>query len=138
MYLSPSTKHVVNIVTTTFFLYGILAIKSGYLQLLANIILTYNLTLHNVGGPSKMPWIVFALQMGHLTINHLVRAFGNIPLSTIEVTAMQMVLCMNLTSFAWSVHDGKNRSRDECDEQQRSMRIPDEEFPSLLEFLGYA
>lgn len=83
-----------------------------------------------------MPWIVFAFQMGHLTVNHLVRMYGNIPLTTIEITAMQMVLCMNLSSYAWSIHDGKNRKEADCDEQQKSMRITDN--PSLVEFLGYA
>lgn len=110
-------------------------LKISFLQLLSNCLLTFFLTRRNVGG-KNMPWLVFGLQMGHLLVNHLVRTFGNIPLTTIEITAMQMVLCMNLTSYAWSVHDGKNRKADECDEQQRSMRIADE--PSLLEFLGYA
>jgi lysophospholipid acyltransferase len=64
-----------------------------------------------------------------------VRAFGDIPLTTIEITAAQMVLCMNLTSFAWSVHDGR-RPAEECDAQQKEHRIT--EFPDLLEFLGYA
>lgn len=100
--------------------------------------MTYGLTLYNVGGKEWMPWLIFGFEMGHLTINHLVRAFGNIPLTTIEITAMQMVLTMNLTSFAWSVHDGKNRNEAECDEQQKSMRITSDTFPSLLEFLGYA
>lgn len=135
-YLSATAKHVVNIAVTTFYLYGILGLKASYLQLLANCLVTYYLTCFNVGGKRNMPWIVFGFQMGHLTINHLVRTFGNIPLTTIEITAMQMVLCMNLTTFAWSMHDGKNRKAEECDEQQRSMRIVDS--PSLLEFLGYA
>lgn len=110
-------------------------LKTSYLQLLISCLLTYIITRLNVG-QKNMPWIVFALQMGHLTINHLVRSLGNIPLTTIEITAMQMVLCMNLTSYAWSVHDGKNRKEEDCDEQQKSMRITDD--PSLLEFLGYA
>lgn len=67
--------------------------------------------------------------------SHLIRAFGNIPLTTIEVTAAQMVLCMNLTSFAWSVHDGRRKEED-LDAQQLEHRVV--EFPSLLEFLGYA
>lgn len=49
---------------------------------------------------------------------------------------MQMVLTMNLTTFAWDVYDGQMRSEQECDEQQKGQRIT--EFPSLLEFLGYA
>lgn len=120
----------------SFFLWGIMDLSGGYFQLLASCLTTYLITKYNVGGRAYMPWLVFGLAMGHLTINHLVRAFGNIPLTTIEITAAQMVLTMNLTSFAWSVHDGKNRTAEQCDDQQRSMRIT--EFPSLLEFLGYA
>lgn len=70
-----------------------------------------------------------------IAISHLYRALGDIPLSTIEITAMQMVLTMNLTSFAWSVYDGRIRRESECDPQQKSMRIS--RMPSFLEFLGY-
>lgn len=69
------------------------------------------------------------------SLSHLYRALGNIPLSTIEITAMQMVLTMNLTSFAWSVYDGQMRKEEDCDSQQKSMRI--EKMPSLIEFFGY-
>ena len=48
---------------------------------------------------------------------------------------MQMVLTMNLTTFAWDVYDGQMRTADECDEQQRGQRIT--EMPGILEFLGY-
>lgn len=49
---------------------------------------------------------------------------------------MQMVLTMNLTTFAWDVYDGQMRSEDECDTQQKASRITS--MPNLLEFLGYA
>lgn len=42
---------------------------------------------------------------------------------------------MNLTSFAWSVYDGQMRREEDCDAQQKSMRIT--KMPSLLEFFGY-
>lgn len=135
-HLTATQKHLFNFLVGSFFLWGILDLPFGYLQLLASTLTTYFVTKHNVGGKAWMPWLVFGLAMGHLTANHLVRAFGNIPLTTIEITAAQMVLTMNLTSFAWSVHDGKNRTAEQCDDQQRSMRIT--EFPSILEFLGYA
>lgn len=135
-HLTAVQKHLFNFLVGSFFLWGILDLPGGYLQLLASTLTTYFVTKHNVGGKAWMPWLVFGLAMGHLTVNHLVRAFGNIPLTTIEITAAQMVLTMNLTSFAWSVHDGKNRTAEQCDDQQRSMRIT--EFPSILEFLGYA
>ena len=48
---------------------------------------------------------------------------------------MHMVLCMNLTAFAWECYDGQMRTVDECDEAQRKDRIT--EMPSLLAFFGY-
>lgn len=83
-----------------------------------------------------MGWLVFVLQMGHLTYNHAVRKFGGIPLSTIEITAMQMVAVMNLTTFAWDCYDGQIRTEEQCDEGQKKSRIT--KMPGLLEFLGYA
>lgn len=48
---------------------------------------------------------------------------------------MQMVLTMNLTTFAWDIYDGQMRKAEDCDEQQKSQRIT--EFPTIIEFLGY-
>lgn len=48
---------------------------------------------------------------------------------------MHMVLCMNLTSFAWSCYDGQMRSVKDLDETQRASKIT--QMPSLLEFYGY-
>lgn len=107
----------------------------GYLQLLLTSLATYYLAKFRIGG-RRMPWIVFVFQMGHLTANHLVRHYGGIPLTTIEITAAQMVLVMNLTTFAWDVYDGQIRSYEQCDDAQKKTRIS--KMPSLLEFLGYA
>lgn len=49
---------------------------------------------------------------------------------------MQMVLTMNLTTFAWDCFDGQIRSVEECDEGQKKTRIT--QMPGLLEFFGYA
>ena len=68
--------------------------------------------------------------------SHIYRQFGNIPLTTIEITSMQMVLTMNLTTFAWDCFDGQIRSVEECDEGQKKTRIT--QMPGLLEFFGYA
>jgi lysophospholipid acyltransferase len=48
---------------------------------------------------------------------------------------MQMVLTMNLTTFAWDVYDGQIRTEDQCDAQQKMTRIA--QMPDLVEFLGY-
>lgn len=67
--------------------------------------------------------------------SHLYRQLGGIPLTTIEITSMQMVLCMNLTTFAWDCFDGQVRSEEECDSSQKQTRITS--MPGLLPFFGY-
>ena len=61
--------------------------------------------------------------MGHLTYNHAVRKFGGVPLSTLDITAMQMVAVMNLTTFAWDCYDGQVRTEEQCDDSQKKSRI---------------
>ncbi|CAL1701570.1 unnamed protein product [Somion occarium] len=81
-----------------------------------------------------MPWIVFAFVMGHLTINHIVRAIYNFSYETFEITGPQMVLTMKLTTFAWNVWDGR-RPVEDLDKWQKEKCIV--QHPSILEFLGY-
>lgn len=132
---SPTSKHLYSLVVSFVFFVPILNLYSGFLQLIGSALLTYYICLFKVGG-KNMGWLVFGLQMGHLTYNHAVRKFGGIPLSTIEITAMQMVAVMNLTTFAWDCYDGQIRTLEQCDDSQKKSRIT--KMPSLLEFLGYA
>ncbi|EPQ28369.1 uncharacterized protein PFL1_04196 [Pseudozyma flocculosa PF-1] len=131
---SPNAKHLYSLVVSTIFFVPILELRWGFFQLVATSLVTYFICLNRIGG-RKMGWLVFGLQMGHLTCNHIYRQFGNIPLTTIEITSMQMVSTMNLTTFAWDCFDGQIRTADECDESQKKTRIT--QMPSLLEFLGY-
>lgn len=131
---SPAAKHLYSLIVSFIFFVPILNLYSGFLQLLGGALLTYAICTFKVGG-KNMGWLVFGLQMGHLTYNHAVRKFGAIPLSTIEITAMQMVAVMNLTTFAWDCYDGQIRTEQQCDDSQKKSRIT--KMPSLLEFLGY-
>jgi hypothetical protein len=54
---------------------------------------------------------------------------------TFDVTGPQMVLVMKLSTFAWNVQDGR-RQVEKLDKWQKDFRVV--EFPSILEFLGYA
>ncbi|CDR88121.1 related to ALE1-broad-specificity lysophospholipid acyltransferase [Sporisorium scitamineum] len=132
---SPAAKHLYSLVVSFIFFVPVLNLYSGFLQLVGSALVTYFICKFKVGG-KNMGWLVFALQMGHLTYNHAVRKFGGIPLSTIEITAMQMVAVMNLTTFAWDCYDGQIRTAEQCDNSQKQSRIT--EMPSVLEFLGYA
>lgn len=131
---SPAAKHLYSLIISFIFLVPILNLYGGFLQLLGSALATYFICMFKVGG-KNMGWLVFALQMGHLTYNHAVRKFGGIPLSTLEITAMQMVAVMNLTTFAWDCYDGQVRTEAECDDSQKKSRIT--KMPSILEFLGY-
>lgn len=65
--LTPFQKHVANFSLATVFLVPIMGLYSGYLQLVATSLLTYYIAKFKVG-KKRMPWIVFVLQMGHLTM----------------------------------------------------------------------
>jgi len=71
----------------------------------------------------------------HLVDSHVIRALYKLSYETMEVTGPQMVLTMKLTTFAWNVWDGR-RPTDDLDKWQLAKRIT--EYPSWLEFLGYA
>lgn len=63
---SPAAKHIYSLVVSTIFFLPILQLKWGFVQLLATSLATYLICLNKIGG-RNMPWIVFVLEMGHLT-----------------------------------------------------------------------
>ena len=73
-YLPAPVKHMASIVVSSFFMGPVLHIWSGFLQLLFSASVTYALVAFNVGG-RRMPWVVFAFQMGHLTIKLVLSIF---------------------------------------------------------------
>ncbi|KAI0771974.1 MBOAT-domain-containing protein [Trametes elegans] len=129
----PELKHAFSIAITLFYLVPVLNLYVGTIQLAFSIAGTYYLAqrVHT----QRMPWLVFLFTMLHLTINHVIRALSDSGYETMEVTGPQMVLTMKLTTFAWNVFDGR-RSEEELDKWQTSQRVV--EYPSLLEFFGYA
>ncbi|KAI0092435.1 MBOAT, membrane-bound O-acyltransferase family-domain-containing protein [Irpex rosettiformis] len=129
----PNLKHLFNVFVTLVYFIPVLNLWDGFLQLLADVLVTYYVA-KNVKS-ANMPWIVFALVFGHLTANHIIRAIFQFSYETFEVTGPQMVLVMKLTTFAWNVYDGR-RPAEELDKWQTEKRVV--EYPSLVEFLGYA
>ncbi|KII96053.1 hypothetical protein PLICRDRAFT_151169 [Plicaturopsis crispa FD-325 SS-3] len=129
----PALKHLFNLAIALFYFVPVLQCYSALLQLLASVIGTY-IIARTVTGP-RMPWITFVFVMGHLTINHIIRAMFSLSYETFEVTGPQMVLTMKLTTFAWNVWDGR-RPVEDLDKWQLQKRIT--QYPSLLEFLGYS
>ncbi|GAA6063886.1 hypothetical protein JCM10212_001368 [Sporobolomyces blumeae] len=131
-----SLQHLYSLVPSIVFLCFTLDLRYGFLELVADCLATW--TVAKIGIRQKwgksMPWTVFAIVMGHLAYNHILRQIRDVPLTTIEITGSQMVLVMKLISFAWSVADGQ-RPLESLDKTQQSSRI--EKVPGLLEFMGY-
>jgi len=132
---SPTLKHLFNVSITVFNLLFMLNMFSAFLQLLLDVVVTY--LLARGMKDSRMPWIVFIFVMGHLMINHVIRALFSLSYETMEVTGPQMVLVMKLTTFAWNVYDGRRPAKD-LDKWQEARKVTDAKFPSFLAFLGYS
>ncbi|KAF9531014.1 MBOAT, membrane-bound O-acyltransferase family-domain-containing protein [Crepidotus variabilis] len=130
---SPNLRHLFSIGVALLFFFPVLKIYSAFFQLLGSILATFFIAKHDRS--SKMPWLVFVIVMGHLTVNHIIRALNGSSYETMEVTGPQMVLTMKLTTFAWNVYDGRRKAED-LDKWQLSKRVT--EYPSLLAFLGYS
>ncbi|WFD32310.1 hypothetical protein MSPP1_003355 [Malassezia sp. CBS 17886] len=131
---NATSRHVANVLVSTCFLVGIMHLYGGMAELVATSLVVYAIAKFRVGG-RHMPWVAFAFEMGHIVVTHLRRQLVHVPLTTIEISAMHMVLCMNLTTFAWDCYDGQMRTEAECDAAQKLSRIP--RMPSMLAFLGY-
>ncbi|KAF8211544.1 MBOAT, membrane-bound O-acyltransferase family-domain-containing protein [Mycena galopus ATCC 62051] len=129
----PVLKHLFNLGITIFFFFPVLHLYGAFAQLLGSVLATFYIAKYYHA--STMPWVVFAVVMGHLTVNHVIRSIFQFSYETLEVTGPQMVLVMKLTTFAWNVYDGRRRAED-LDKWQTAKRVT--QFPSLLEFLGYS
>ncbi|KAF7331726.1 Lysophospholipid acyltransferase [Mycena kentingensis (nom. inval.)] len=129
----PDLKHAFNIAVTATFFFPVLQLGQEFFQLLGSILATFFISKYVRG--RRMPWIVFVIVMGHLTVNHAIRMIMQYSYEKLEITAPQMVLAMKLTTFAWNVHDGQRPATD-LDKWQMQKRVV--QHPSLLEFLGYS
>ncbi|KIY71758.1 endoplasmic reticulum protein [Cylindrobasidium torrendii FP15055 ss-10] len=129
----PGLKHLFNIGITLFFFFPVLKAYAHFFQLLGSTLVTF--VMAKFIRSSNMPWMVFFIVMGHLTVNHVLRVYRDDSSAALDVTGPQMVLTMKLTTFAWNVHDGR-RAQADLDKWQLSKRVV--AFPTLLEFLGYA
>ncbi|BEI86596.1 hypothetical protein CcaverHIS002_0608830 [Cutaneotrichosporon cavernicola] len=128
----PNVAHWFSIITSTIFLWPLLGLGQGLLELLFMSVVTY-LIVASVRGPN-MPWIAFFFVMTCMTITHVRRAFGHISVERIEISGSQMVLVMKLSTFAWNVNDGR-RKIETLDESQKATRLA--KLPNPLAFLGY-
>ncbi|GAA5973687.1 hypothetical protein JCM11641_005079 [Rhodosporidiobolus odoratus] len=132
-----SLAHLYALIPCVLFLCFTLDLRWGFFELLADTMATWFIAKIGVAGKwgRAMPWAVFTVAMGHLAYNHILTHIAAVPSTTIEITGSEMVMCMKLISFAWSVYDG-TRPESELDATQKASKI--EGVPGLLPFLGYA
>lgn len=127
-------KNMFIIGVSSFYLFGVCEIYSGFRTLLISSSFTYLITKYLKS--DLMPFINFIFVMGHLAFNHIhLQFFNDYDTSKIDISGAQMVLCMKLTGFAWNVYDGY-RPQEELSSLQKAKAI--REHPSLLNFVSYA
>ncbi|KAF2490243.1 MBOAT family protein [Lophium mytilinum] len=127
----PWRKNVFIVGVSLFYLIGLFDLWDGLRTLIWASGVTYAIAMF-VDSP-YMPWIGFAYNMGHMSVNHIHRMTINDP-GSIDITGAQMVLIMKLTAFCWNVYDGK-LPETELSEFQKEHAI--KEIPDLLDYAGY-
>ncbi|KTW27345.1 hypothetical protein T552_04154 [Pneumocystis carinii B80] len=127
---SPYLRNIFNIIISVFFL-----VLFNFWYALQTVLISANGTyiiVKYLKGKS-MPVFVFIFLMGHLSVNHFYRQFFNID-SSMDVTSIQMVLCMKLSALAWNIYDGQQNLLT-LTQKQKEYSL--KEVPSLLDYLGY-
>lgn len=129
-------KNIYIISVSSLYLFAIMNLFSGFFTLFVATMVTYCITRY-VRSP-YMPWINFVFTMAHLATNHLKAQFfntGPYDPNAIDITGAQMVLVMKLTSFGWSVQDGRTPSK-ELTSHQRAKIV--KKHPNLINFISFA
>lgn len=85
--------------------------------------------------PKPMPRIVLAISLIYLSILHLYRQIYDYGSSNVDITGPIMVVTQKITCLAFSLHDGKTKSEEEMNRNQKLEAI--KETPSLLEYFSY-
>lgn len=127
-------KNVYVVAVSSFYIFGILELYLGVFSLLVASMGTYFITryLRN----NYMPWINLIFLMSYLSYFHLhEQFFQQYDPAKIDITGALMVMVMKLSSFGWSVHDGK-QSKESLTAYTRSRVV--KKHPNLLPYLGYS
>lgn len=126
-------KNVYNILVSTFYIFGILNLTGGLVDLLFSSLGCYFITRYVKS--SNMPWINFIFLMSHLLYKHIqMQFFNEYDATKIDITGALMVLVMKLSAFGWSIHDGLQKPH-EINDYNKSRKI--DSHPNLLPYLGY-
>ncbi|KAG0191069.1 lysophospholipid acyltransferase [Apophysomyces sp. BC1034] len=113
----------------------VLKAYTGFLHIIITCTCTFLLMKYYRG--SNGPWINFVLAMASMSICHLDRQWkGYYGDTTLDYSGALMVLTIKLSSFGWSVHDGRMQDQTGLTEYNQRMKIT--RFPSAVEFFGWA
>ena len=126
-------KNIYIIAVAAFYLVAILQLHGGLFTLAFSSAGTYFITKY-VKLPS-MPWLNFVFLMLHLAYSHIHAQFtSEADKSKVDITGSQMVLVMKLSSFGWSLYDGRygGESLTPYTKARAIYR-----FPNLLSYMGY-
>ncbi|KAF9345452.1 lysophospholipid acyltransferase [Mortierella sp. AD094] len=129
---NPNFKHIVSVATSFFLFVVIMDDMVGLTHLLGSSIAVWRIM-----GSVKGKWgprIVFIGVMLHMSVSHLIRQLNDYRGYKLDHTGPQMILTMKLTSWAFSVYDGR-RNPKELSRYQTEHAITT--FPSLLHYLSY-
>ncbi|KAI8595699.1 MBOAT, membrane-bound O-acyltransferase family-domain-containing protein [Dissophora ornata] len=129
---NPNLKHLASVLTSFFLFVVIVDDLVGLMHLLGSSIAVWR-----VMGSVKGKWgprIVFIGVMVHMSVSHLMRQFNDYRGYKLDHTGPQMILTMKLTSWAFSVQDGR-RNPKELSKYQQEHAVTT--FPSLLQYLSY-
>ncbi|KAI1311071.1 lysophospholipid acyltransferase [Mortierella claussenii] len=129
---NPNLKHMASVLISFFLIVVIVDDLVGLMHLLGSSIAVWRIM-----GSVKGKWgprIVFVGVMIHMSVSHLMRQMNDYRGYKLDHTGPQMILTMKLTSWAFSVQDGR-RNPKELSKYQQQHAITT--FPSLLHYLSY-
>ncbi|ABN67625.2 predicted protein [Scheffersomyces stipitis CBS 6054] len=130
---SYTLKNLYNLAVSSLYVFGILNLRSGLVTLLISATGTYFITRYL--RTSSMPWVNFIFLMAHLCYSHLhTQFFVTFDQTKIDITGAQMVLVIKLSSFGWSVYDGR-QPKDLLTSYTASRAI--KKHPNILPYIGY-
>ncbi|KAG0262949.1 lysophospholipid acyltransferase [Actinomortierella ambigua] len=129
---NPGLKHIFSLFSGFFLIVGIMNHLTGLMHLLGSSIAAWRImgTVKGKWGPR----LVFIVVMLHMTANHFIRQYNDPRGYQIDHTGAQMIMTMKLTSWAFSVEDGRRNPKDLSRHQQLQAI---QEFPPLLHYLSY-
>ncbi|KAF9110416.1 lysophospholipid acyltransferase [Mortierella sp. AM989] len=129
---NPNIKHMASVLTSFFLIVVVVDDLVGLGHLLGSSIAVWRIM-----GSVKGKWgprIVFIGVMLHMSVSHLMRQLSDYRGYKLDHTGPQMILTMKLTSWAFSVYDGR-RNPKELSRYQQEHAVAN--FPPLLHYLSY-